>query len=77
MEFDEVIGVLKDCLEKLNRLYRTPLQHCYWGGLSIREAAEQTGLTLEACKKRLQRGREMLKRCLSAKGVLAPAEGGS
>jgi RNA polymerase sigma-70 factor (ECF subfamily) len=77
LEFDEVIEVLKDCLEKLNRLYRTPLQHCYWGGLSVREAAEKTGLTLEACKKRLQRGREMLGRCMSGKGVLAPTKGGS
>lgn len=77
MEFDEVIGVLKDCLGKLNRLYQAPLQYCYWGGLSVREAAEESGLTLEAFKKRLQRGREMLGRCLSGKGILAPAEGGS
>lgn len=77
LEFDEVIGALKDCLEKLNRPYRTPLRHFYWGGLLVREAAEKTGLTVEALKKRLQRGREMLGRCMSGKGILAPSEGGS
>lgn len=77
LEFDEVIGALKACLEKLNSIYQTPLQHCYWGGLSVREAAEKSGLTLEACKKRLQRGREMLGRCMRGRGVIAPAQGES
>lgn len=76
VEFDELIDALKACMEQLDARYRDPLRHCYWGGLAVNEAAERTGLTLEACKKRLQRGREMLARCMGTKGVFAPSEGG-
>lgn len=77
LEFDEVIDALKECMEQLDARYRDPVQHCYWGGLPVKEAAEKTGLTLEACKKRLQRGREMLRQCMTGKGFLTPPEGGS
>lgn len=74
LEFAEVIDALKDCLGQLDPMYRVPLQSCYWSGLSIKDTANMTGLTLEACKKRLQRGREMLRACMTGKGVLAPSE---
>lgn len=74
LEFAEVISALKDCLGRLDLLYRAPLECCYWTGLSVRDTAERTGLSLEACKKRLQRGRELLRLCMTGKGVLAPAE---
>lgn len=74
LEFDEVIDALKDCMEQLDARYRDPLRLCYWGGLGVKEAAEKTGLTLEACKKRLQRGRMMLRQCMTGKGVLMPPE---
>lgn len=74
LDFAEVIGSLKDCLGQLDPRYRDPLQCSYWAGLSVKDTADRTGLTLEACKKRLQRGREMLRACMAGKGVLAPAE---
>ncbi|MGB1123676.1 MAG: RNA polymerase sigma factor [Phycisphaeraceae bacterium] len=77
MEFEEVLDALKDCMEQLDQRYSEPLKHSYWGGLSVKEAAIQTGLSFEACKKRLQRGREMLRQCLTGKEVLAPHEGGT
>lgn len=75
LEFREVMDALLDCLEGLAPRYRGPLEHCYWGGLPIKEIAVRVGVTLEACKKRLQRGREMLRDCMTGKGVLAPPEG--
>ena len=75
LEFAEVVRELKDCLGRLDLLYRAPLECCYWTGLSVRDTADRTGLSLEACKKRLQRGREMLRACMTGKGVLAPPEG--
>lgn len=74
LEFAEVIDALNDCLRELDPLYRAPLQSCYWAGLSVKDTAKEVGLTLEACKKRLQRGREMLRSCMTGKGVLAPPE---
>lgn len=75
LEFADVIDALKDCLGQLDPLYRTALRCCYWTGLSVKDTADETGLSLEACKKRLQRGREMLRVCMTGKGVLAPSEG--
>lgn len=73
LEFAEVIDALKECLGQLDLLYRAPLECCYWMGLSVKDTANRTGVTLEACKKRLQRGREMLRACMTGKGVLAPS----
>ena len=46
----------------------------YFDGFSAAEVAERFELSLEACKKRLQRGRAMLAECLKTKGVLAASE---
>ncbi|MEO1972652.1 MAG: sigma factor-like helix-turn-helix DNA-binding protein [Pirellulaceae bacterium] len=43
----------------------------YFEGLAATEVAERFELTLEACKKRIQRGRAMLAQCLKIKGVLS------
>ena len=46
----------------------------YFDGVQTQVLAEQLELKLEACKKRLQRGRAMLAECLRKKGVLSAAE---
>jgi RNA polymerase sigma factor (sigma-70 family) len=75
LEFEEVIDCLMECLEQLTPNYRSPLQHYYWDDLPVKEIAAKVGVALETCKKRLQRGRKMLRDCMKIKGMLAPAEG--
>jgi len=75
LEFDEVLQALNDCIDRLDAGYRTPLKQSYWEGIAIKDIAIAMGIGLEACKKRIQRGREMLRDCMRGKGLLPPSEG--
>jgi RNA polymerase sigma factor (sigma-70 family) len=62
--------------EELNRLperLRGPLVLCYLEGRTRDEAAQQLGWGLATLKRRLERGREWLRRRLEARGLTVPA----
>jgi RNA polymerase sigma-70 factor (ECF subfamily) len=65
--FDEKIGALRNCLERLTGPQRDSIHLHYENGLHCKEIAERLGIGFEAVKKHLQRGRTQLHRCLYAK----------
>jgi RNA polymerase sigma-70 factor len=72
--WDEKVGALRECVDALPHHHRNVISGRYFEGLQTQVLAEQLELTLEACKKRLQRGRALLAECLKKKGVLSAAE---
>ena len=65
--FDEKLDALRGCMECLTDLQRTALELHYEHGQSCKTIAVRTGLSCEAIKKHLQRGRMALYRCLRHK----------
>lgn len=57
----EEAAVVRDCLTRLPETYRLPLVLFYREGKSVRSVAESLGLSEDAVKQRLARGREMLR----------------
>lgn len=72
--WDDKVAALRECIDALPERQRSVIGARYFDGLSAAEVAERFELSLEACKKRLQRGRAMLAECLKTKGVLAASE---
>src|SRR5262245_59650170 len=68
----EARAVLGVELERLPRKYREPLLLCLYEGATQDEAAQRLGCSLNTVKRRLERGRELLKHRLARRG-LAPA----
>lgn len=68
--WDEKVAALHDCLDALPEKQRSVLNARYLEELSSQLVAERFQLSLEACKKRLQRSRALLAECLKKKGVL-------
>lgn len=60
-------------MARLPEALRAPLLLCHLQGLSRAEAAEQLGVTVGAIKDRLERGRELLRRRLTRRGVTLSA----
>ncbi len=60
-------ALLWSSLEKLPETVREPLVLFYRGGRSVREAAEALGLSEDAVKQRLSRGRAMLREAVRGK----------
>ena len=75
--WDDKVAALRECIDALPELQKSVIGGRYFDGLSAAEVAERFELTLEACKKRLQRGRTMLAECLKTKGVLSASEAAS
>lgn len=69
--WDDKVSALRECIDALPEKQKNVISGRYFDGLSTADVAQQLQLTLEACKKRLQRGRTMLAKCLKAKGVLS------
>ncbi len=69
----EVCGVLDEELHNLTEKYRSPLVLCYLEGQTRDEAAERLGWSLGTLKRRLQKGRELLRLRLMHRGVTLPA----
>ena len=72
--WDEKISALHDCLDALPEKHQGAVRARYLDGLPARQVAEQFQVSLETCKKRLQRARAMLAECLQRKGVVAAGE---
>jgi RNA polymerase sigma factor (sigma-70 family) len=63
----EELALVRDSLAKLPEIYRLPLVLFYRDGQSVRGAAEALGITEDALKQRLGRGREMLRERIALK----------
>ena len=72
--WDGKVAALHACIDELPEKQKVVITGKYFDGVSLAGLAESFDMTLEACKKRLQRGRTMLARCLKTKGVLSAAE---
>lgn len=72
--WDDKIAALRACVDALPERQKNVISGRYFDALPTQVVAEQLELTVEACKKRLQRGRSMLAACLKKKGVLNASE---
>ena len=72
--WDEKVAALRDCVDALPTKQKNVINGRYFDGLPAGQVAERFELTLEACKKRIQRGRAMLTECLKRKGILSGGE---
>ena len=72
--WDDKVVALRACIDQLPEKHKGVITGKYFDGLSVASLADRLGVTLEACKKRMQRGRTMLAKCLKAKGVLSASE---
>jgi RNA polymerase sigma factor (sigma-70 family) len=68
----ELIAAIEDEIDRLPKTYRVPLVLCYLDGLSKTAAAERLGLSPDAFRGRLDRGRDRLRAALARRGF-APA----
>src|SRR5262249_43849378 len=65
----ELQAVLDEELQRLPENHRQPLLLCYFEGLTQEEAAQQLGWPRGTLKRRLERGRELLKGRLTRRGL--------
>jgi RNA polymerase sigma factor (sigma-70 family) len=65
----EARAVLDDELNRLAERYRAPLVLCYLEGATRDEAAQQLGWSVSTLKRRLERGRELLRVRLERRGL--------
>ncbi|HEV3142422.1 MAG TPA: sigma factor-like helix-turn-helix DNA-binding protein, partial [Gemmataceae bacterium] len=61
--------ILAEELDGLAAVYREPLLLCHYEGATQDQAARQVGCSLNTLKRRLERGRTLLGRRLSRRGV--------
>lgn len=72
--WDEKVAAVHECLDALPEIHRGVVDVRYFDGLPVKLVAERFELSLETCKKRLQRARVMLSDCLKRKGVIIAGE---
>ncbi|WP_315852480.1 RNA polymerase sigma factor [Roseimaritima ulvae] len=75
--WEDKVVALRDCVDALPDRQKVAISGRYFDDLPMQALAERLEVTLEACKKRLQRGRAILAECLKKKGVLSAAEAAS
>lgn len=68
--WDEKLVALRECVDALPVQYHDAVQMRYLHDQSTQGVAQQLKITIETCKKRLQRGRRIIADCLRRKGVL-------
>jgi RNA polymerase sigma factor (sigma-70 family) len=73
MSWREMCELLDAELQALPDQFRAPLVLCYLEGLTRDEAARRLGWTAGAVKGRLERGRDMLRRRLTRRGITVSA----
>jgi RNA polymerase sigma factor (sigma-70 family) len=69
----ELLGVLDEELRRLPERYRAPLVLCYLEGLTRDEAAGRLGYSQSTMKRRLEEGRERLRKRLERRGLALSA----
>jgi RNA polymerase sigma factor (sigma-70 family) len=73
LSWREACAILHEELDRLPDKYRLPLLLCYLDGKSRDEAAQQLGVTTDALRGRLERGRDRLRGRLMKRGVALSA----
>src|SRR5437762_1871982 len=73
LSWREVEALLDEELHRLPVQYRVPLVCCYLEGVTRDEAAQQLGWSLSTLKRRLERGRELLRLRLVRRGLTLSA----
>lgn len=68
--FDDKLEALRGCLDRMPDKYRTALEAKYLHSLSLKDSALRLNITFEGLKKRLLRGRTLLRECLTSRGVM-------
>src|SRR5262249_38624165 len=68
-QWDELLQILDEELTRLSDKFRAPLLACYWHGRTQDEAARELGWSLSTLRRRLERGRELLKSRLEQRGA--------
>jgi RNA polymerase sigma factor (sigma-70 family) len=71
--WEQLCAVLDEALRGVPAKYRTPLLLCYLEGQTRDQAARQLGWSLATLKRRLERGRELLRLQLGRHGLAPPA----
>jgi RNA polymerase sigma factor (sigma-70 family) len=71
VERSEMLVVLDEELKELPPRYRTPLVLCHLEGKTQHEAAEQLGLSYGTLRRRLDRGRKLLRARVGRRGVIS------
>jgi RNA polymerase sigma-70 factor len=66
---DDKIAALKDCIERLDPLYRQPIDLHYQHRRTTEQIADHLATTADTIQKRLQRARVQLAECLERKAV--------
>lgn len=69
-QWDDKVTALHDCVDNLPDKYQQVIRRRYLNDDALQAVADQLNATVEACKKRLQRGRAMLAECLKRKHIL-------
>src|SRR5439155_18653283 len=69
----ELCAELDAELYRLSEAYRAPLIHCYLQGQTRDQAARELGLALRTLDRRLERGRDILRRRLERRGLTLSA----
>ena len=72
--WDDKVAYVERCLERLPGPLREAIDGHYGESLTAAELAARLGATVEAIKKRLQRARALLARCLAGAGRLLGEE---
>ncbi len=73
----EAHALLDEEMSRLSERYRAPLVLCCLEGMARDEAARQLGWSLGTLKRRLERGRELLRTRLTRRGLTLPAAFGA
>jgi RNA polymerase sigma factor (sigma-70 family) len=73
LSWREACHVLHEELDQLRDTYRLPLLLCYLDGMPRDEAAKRLGLTVDAIRGRLDRGRDKLRDRLRRRGITLSA----
>ena len=68
-EWQELLRVLDEELQRLPERYRFPLLLCYLEGRTQDEAAKQLGWSLSTLRRRLEAGREALRARMTRRGA--------
>jgi len=72
--WDDKVALLRQCLAALPEKYRAAVLARYEEELSVQQCAQQLEVSVEACKKRLQRARARLADCLRRNGLTGSEE---
>jgi RNA polymerase sigma factor (sigma-70 family) len=72
-DFDDLLRVLDEELTKLSATYRDPLVACFLEERTQDEAARHLGWSLSTLRRRLERGKELLRTRLLRRGVTLAA----